>query len=109
MKTILQFALALRSEITMAATRKIRCKILLLSLPLLLFACVGPNPNASNSRPLTDAQVEQYNASVAPEERIVCRREIPVGTNIPKRLCRRVKDVEETSQFHRDQLRRALF
>ena len=48
------------------------------------------------------------NASVAPAERIVCRREIPVGSNIPKRLCRLAKDVEETSTFHREQLRRSL-
>lgn len=84
----------------------------LLIIPLLamLVACViPPDENIEELVRLpTDAEVEQYNASVAPEDRIVCRREIPVGTNIPRRLCRMVRDVEETSTFHRDQLRRVL-
>lgn len=56
----------------------------------------------------TDAEVEQYNASVAVENHIVCRYEIAVGTNIPKRKCRRVEDVQITSDFHREQLIRVL-
>lgn len=92
----------------MTAFRKIRFNAFLLALPLFLIACTAPNPVPAEPRLPTDAEVEQYNASVAPEERIVCRKELPVGTNIPKRLCRLVKDVEETSQFHRDQLRRSL-
>ncbi|MDA1371254.1 MAG: hypothetical protein O2971_10905 [Proteobacteria bacterium] len=83
---------------------------LIIPLLALLVACViPPDENTEEMVRLpTDAEVEQYNASVAPEERIVCRREIPVGTNIPRRLCRMVRDVEETSTFHRDQLRRVL-
>ena len=54
------------------------------------------------------AEVEQYNASVAPEQRIVCRSETPVGSNIPVRTCRLAIDIDETSTFHREQLRRAL-
>ena len=56
----------------------------------------------------TDAEVEQYNAQVAPEERIVCRDETPLGTNIPQRKCRYLRDMEETSRFHREQLRNIL-
>jgi hypothetical protein len=56
----------------------------------------------------TPAEVEQYNAMVPPEERIVCRSEIPVGSNIPVRKCRLMSDIDETSTFHREQLRRAL-
>ena len=55
-----------------------------------------------------DAEVAQYNASAAPEERIVCRDETPIGSNIPRRVCRYLRDIESTSQFHRDQLRRVL-
>jgi hypothetical protein len=60
------------------------------------------------SRMPTPAEVEQYNASVPPEERIVCRSEVPVGCNIPVRKCRLMSDIDETSSFHREQLRRAL-
>ena len=56
----------------------------------------------------TDAEVEQYNARVAPEDRIVCRLEKPVGTYIAKRVCRLQVDVDATSSLHRQQLRRVL-
>jgi len=55
-----------------------------------------------------DAEVAQYNASVEPDERIVCRRETPVGTNVTRRLCRYIRDIEDTSRFHREQLKRVL-
>ena len=79
---------------------------LLLSSTLLV-GC-GSNLNKTTSRLPNDAEVAQYNASVEPEERIVCRDEIPVGSNVPRRVCRYIKDIETTSQFHRDQLRRVL-
>lgn len=78
----------------------------LLFAALLFAACVS-EPVESPRLP-TDAEVEQYNASVPPEEHIICRMETPVGTNIPKRVCRLVKDISETSDFHREQLRRVL-
>ncbi len=88
--------------------------LITLALLGLLTACVIPSDESQPitgselQRPPTDAEVEQYNALVSPEERIVCRRETPVGTNIPKRICRLVRDVQETSEFHREQLRRVL-
>lgn len=83
-----------------------------LSLGLLLAACQSTGEplqaNEQQRRLPTDAEVEQYNATVPPEERIVCRNEIPVGSNIPVRKCRLIADIDETSHFHREQLRRAL-
>lgn len=82
--------------------------IFALLLMLLLHACAN-NPVDSNTPRLpTDAEVEQYNASVPADEHIVCRDEIPVGTNIPRRKCRYLRDIQKTSTFHREQLRRAL-
>lgn len=77
---------------------------------MLLSACLTPEQAAERAarRPPTPAEVEQYNAMVPPEERIVCRTEIPVGTNIPVRKCRLISDIDETSLFHREQLRHAL-
>ncbi len=86
----------------------LRLLVMVLMVPVLLAGCLAPGAESVEPRVPTDAEVEQYNASVAPAERIVCRREIPVGSNIPKRLCRLVKDVEEASTFHREQLRRSL-
>lgn len=74
---------------------------------LLTVGCVAPG-DGNFRRPPTPAEVEQYNAMVQPEERIVCRSEVPVGSNIPVRKCRLVVDIDETSAFHREQLRRVL-
>lgn len=93
----------------MPITRTFRAVLAVIAAPLLLGSCLAPGAESVEPRLPTDAEVEQYNASVAPDERIVCRREIPVGSNIPQRMCRLVKDLEETSTFHREQLRRALF
>ncbi|MDP2127196.1 MAG: hypothetical protein Q8K97_07435 [Pseudohongiella sp.] len=77
---------------------------------LTLGACLTPEQAAERNarRPPTPAEVEQHNAMVPPEERIVCRNEIPVTSNIPVRKCRLMADIDETSLFHREQLRRAL-
>jgi hypothetical protein len=57
----------------------------------------------------TDAEVEQHNALVNdPGNRIVCRDETAVGTNIPKRKCHVVRDLQNISTFHRQELKRAL-
>ena len=74
---------------------------------ILLSAC-STNPAGYIRTLPTDAEVAQYNASVEPEERIVCRRETPVGSNVPRRVCRYVRDIEDTSRFHREQLKRLL-
>lgn len=87
------------------------CKLLTSLLTgLLLTACLTPQEAAERAtrRAPTPAEVEQYNAMVPPEERIVCRTETPVGSNIPVRKCRLVSDIDETSLFHREQLRHAL-
>ena len=69
---------------------------------------VSPPKGDSTQLTPTDAEVEQYNARVAPEDRIVCRLEKPVGTYIAKRVCRLQVDVDATSSLHRQQLRRVL-
>lgn len=87
------------------------CNALALLLACLLISSCITAEEASEraaSRMPTPAEVEQYNAMVPPEERIVCRSEIPVGSNIPVRKCRLISDIDETSTFHREQLRRAL-
>ena len=84
---------------------------LLITATMLLAGCNLPPPagnQSQNNLTPTDAEVEQYNARVPPEERIVCRLEKPVGTYIAKRVCRLQVDVEATSNLHRQQLRRVL-
>ena len=72
-----------------------------------LVACSQLEGTAQERMP-NDAEVAKFNASVAPEDRIVCRKETPIGTNVPRRVCRYIRDIDATSLFHRDQLRRVL-
>lgn len=90
--------------------RKLRQLTAVMITCALLSACLTPEQAAERQgrRVPTPAEVEQYNAMVPPEERIVCRNEIPTGSNIPVRKCRLISDIDETSAFHREQLRRAL-
>ena len=87
-----------------------RKNIPILLVTVFLMSCAVPPPEGQQlvRRLPTDAEVEQYNAQVDPEDRIVCREEVQVGSNIPERVCRLVRDVEETSSFHREQLRNVL-
>ena len=84
-----------------------------MSMPVLVMlgwqtCTVSPPTGDSGQFTPTDAEVEQYNARVAPEDRILCRHEKPVGTYIAKRVCRLQVDVDATSSLHRQQLRRVL-
>lgn len=81
-------------------------RVILLGALLLQAACAA-SP-AEPKRVPTDAEVEQYNASVPPEERIVCRDEIPVSSNIPRRVCRYIADMESNSNLIRQELMRAI-
>lgn len=80
----------------------------------LLFSITLVSLNACHFEPAdpirmpTDAEVEQYNASVPPEEQIVCREEIPVTTYISRRICRLAIDMEEDSAFTRSEIIRAI-
>lgn len=79
-----------------------------LAVTCLLAACAVSEPTQAPQRLPTDAEVEQYNASVPASEHIVCRQETSIKSRIPRRVCRKVRDIAETSSFHRDQLRRVL-
>lgn len=84
--------------------RQIPCAVLALSLS----ACLGPPGSARTQQTPTDAEVEAYNARVDPEERIICRTETPVGSFIPRRVCRLQAQVDSTSNQTRTELRRVL-
>lgn len=54
----------------------------------------------------TDAEVEAYNATAAPGERIVCKKEAPNGSHIRRRVCRLEKNMNETTSAFHHELRR---
>lgn len=83
------------------------CQQALLFGPLLFLNACAMAPASPIKLP-TDAEVEQYNASVPPADRIVCRDEVQVGTNIPQRTCRFIADMQTNSSFTRSELMRVL-
>lgn len=97
-----------RSSLTVSWRYRLEAVLVCSALLLLISCAVSPGESRQTSRLPTDAEVEQYNAQVPPEERIVCRDEVTVGTNIPQRKCRYIRDIEETSRFTREQLRNVL-
>ena len=54
----------------------------------------------------TEAEIEQYNASADPEDRIICRDEKPFGSRISQRVCRRAGDIEDVSDLSQREWRR---
>jgi len=85
--------------------------IVLSAIIAVFVSCTAPQSSGEGrdvQKLPTDAEVEQYNAQVPAEERIVCREEIPVGTNIPQRRCYFAQEIEEVGRFHREQLRNVL-
>lgn len=82
-------------------------KLFLFTLILFSLAACQLEPVEPVRMP-TDAEVEQYNASVPPEERIVCREEKPVATYIPRRICRYAAEMDQESRFTRAELNRTL-
>lgn len=69
---------------------------------------VSRGGTSSASHEPSDAQIEQYNSQVPAERQIVCRMETPVGSNIARRVCRELRDIEEAREFHQEQLQRII-
>ncbi len=70
---------------------------LLISVMVLLNACVPVDPN---DRPIrTQADVERYNATVSSEgEKLVCERERVTGSNLPQFVCLTVNQRERLAR-----------
>lgn len=53
---------------------------------------------------LTDSQLEQYNASVEPKDRIYCHEEAQLGSRLSRRECYRVGNEQVRQQSRLDWL-----
>ncbi len=79
-----------------------------LLIGIMMTACLGPSGSVHQPVTPTDAEIEAYNASVSPEERIVCREEVPVGSYIGRRVCRFQSQIDSSTDELRGELRRVL-
>ena len=71
-----------------------------------LVASCTVDPERQSKRMPTEAEIEQYNASVEPEDRIICRNEKPFGSRITQRVCRRSGKIDEISDLSQREWRR---
>lgn len=77
----------------------------LLVLALAASGC-AVEPGSYRSNQPTDAEVERYNATAPPGERIVCKKEAPNGSHIRRRVCRLERNMNEATAAIQHELRR---
>ena len=79
---------------------------------VMVSGCATGGGNAvSEKEQAEDAAVVEYNATVEPEERVVCTRERVSGTNIARKICRTERQIEEEREHAReamDEIRRTV-
>jgi hypothetical protein len=95
----------------MSYLQQIQKVIIAATALIALAACSATTPDTGPKvvyRLPTDAEVEQHNALVDPANRIMCRKETAVGSNIPERQCWVIRDLEAISELHRSELARVL-
>jgi hypothetical protein len=75
---------------------------------ILASACAAPTATAGGSAPLkTQAGTAQASAPEAtpPETKLVCEMERPVGSNIPRRVCRTPEQIEREREAAQTKMR----
>lgn len=82
--------------------------IALASILALASACAGPSATAGGGAALkAQAGTAQSSApgAVPEEQKLICAMERPVGTNIPKRVCRTPEQIERERDAAQDKMR----
>ena len=71
---------------------------------------VSDSPQVTSGEPTTaqvDAAVAQHNAAVTDEkDKVICTREVVLGTHFRRRVCRTVRAIEEDRRQTREELER---
>ena len=77
----------------------------MLILALAASSCAVEPGSARFNQP-SDVEVERYNATAPPGERIVCKKEAPNGSHIRRRVCRLERNMNEATAAIQHELRR---
>jgi hypothetical protein len=64
---------------------------------LTLVGCTTTNKSSSFDK-LTNEQIEAYNNDPNNTDKIVCRTETPIGSRVPKRVCRMESVINERAR-----------
>jgi len=85
-----------------------RTVVALASILALASACAGPSATAAGNAPLkAQAGATQPAATTAiPEQKkLVCQMERPVGSNIPRKICRTQEQIDRERDAAQDKMR----
>ena len=71
--------------------------ICLLASFLFVIGCEAAR-QAARMNNMTDEEVEAYNADPNNTDKIVCKKEKPIGSNIPRRVCHKESYLEDRTR-----------
>ena len=70
----------------------------LIILGLASFGCATATHQGINLNKITKEEVEAYNNDPNNIDKIVCVKETPIGTRVPKRVCRMQSSIDERAR-----------
>ena len=71
---------------------------------LVFLGCVSTNPKI-NINKLSDKEIKTYNSNPNNTNKIVCKKEMPIGSRIPERVCRMESSIDERSRQDQQSLK----
>ncbi len=72
----------------------------------LIFSSCASNHQVVNLKKLTNEEIEAYNADPKNTDKIVCIKENPIGTRIPKRVCSLQSSIDERTRQDQQSLQK---
>ena len=66
----------------------------IIAIGLFVFGCAAAQERARINN-MSDEEVEAYNADPNNTDKIICKKEKPTGSNIPRRICRKQSWIDE--------------
>ena len=71
-----------------------------------LISCTSTSSNKISATDLTDDQIAKYNEGKDEDNKIVCRNEKPLGSNISERVCYTVAQLKAREKSDKEDFRR---
>tara|TARA_B100001057_G_scaffold102788_1_gene100099 strand:+ start:372 stop:656 length:285 start_codon:yes stop_codon:yes gene_type:complete len=71
-----------------------------------LISCTSTSSNKISATDLTDDQIAKYNEGKDEDNKIVCRNEKPLGSNISERVCYTVAQLKAREEADKESFRR---
>lgn len=78
--------------------------VYLLIAGLAFSGCTSTIQGNNRLEGLTDEEIEAYNSDPSNTDKIVCTEEAPIGSRIPKRVCRKESAIDSRSRMDQQAL-----